>query len=91
MGCGQKAVHEDEEEWDDFKAQHLIGMMRWGVYSKEATYAKQGASLPAGLMGDLLIRYVALMLDRDEQSAFKAAEAKERAEYERLHKKYGNN
>lgn len=88
MSSGQKAVYEDGEDWNDLQKAYGISGQKWQLYSREHDYAKQGIKL--GFKQGYLIDFVILCLKRDKQKEQESAEAKERAEYERLHRKYGN-
>jgi hypothetical protein len=54
MGCGQKAWHDDEEDWDFLKRTHNIEDVRWDVYSTEASIAKEMVNSNPLLKGPLL-------------------------------------
>lgn len=57
MGCGQKAVAEDEDAWDALQNKARInGLQHWSCYSREAALAKTGYN--EGYVGELLMKYV---------------------------------
>lgn len=57
MGCGQKKVAEDEDDWDAFQRAHSIEKMPWKVYSRQSHWAEEGYAKFA-FQGDVLIKYV---------------------------------
>lgn len=65
MGCGQKAVAEDEDEWEDFKKDVGVSRTNWQVYSREATFAKEGWR-SYQFDGTLLEKYVNLCMEFDK-------------------------
>lgn len=63
MGCGQKAVADDEDDWDTLCK--LAGIdVAWDCYSPQARYAKKGFH-KLGLKHSFLKRYVELMYQVD--------------------------
>lgn len=65
MGCGQKAVAEDEDNWYDFKKDLQITRTDWKVYSKEETFAREGWESHQ-FTGILLEKYVGLCMEFDK-------------------------
>lgn len=81
MGCGQKAVADDEDDWYDFK--HKVGLVDtpWKVYSREASAARllHSKLKSKGLLLKLdVLQFLAqedlLNLHAQERQAFIAAE-----------------
>lgn len=58
MGCGQKAVAEDEDAWDDFQTEHNL-RAGWDVYSPQARFARDGWKA-YNFTGVLLEKFVAI-------------------------------
>lgn len=61
MGCGQKAVADDGDEWDEFKNEHGL-RNSWVVYSEEAEFARDGWKA-YNLTGVLLEKFVAIRME----------------------------
>jgi hypothetical protein len=64
MGCGQKAIAEDEDEWDDFKQKAGVLNTTWKVYSREAHLAKVGYK-DHRFSASVLEKFVAISVELD--------------------------
>lgn len=87
MGCGRKAVADDEDDWYDFKFKANIEDVKWDCYSLSADYSKVGYNQHK-FKGDILKEFVALMNNRDTLVKAEKAEQKERELYEKLKAKF---
>jgi hypothetical protein len=87
MGCGQKAVADDEDDWDSLCKEANIKVL-WDCYSNKARYARDGYT-KFKLKGVNLVRYVELMVEVQLLVADQRKEDDERAFLEVLRKKYG--
>lgn len=87
MGCGQKAVAEDEDEWDSLCKEARISV-NWDCYSRKASLARKGYTKHK-LKGVHLMNYVGLMTTIDLLIEDQRKEDDERAFLEVLKKKYG--
>lgn len=87
MGCGQKAVHDDEDDWYAFKFKANIEDVKWDCYSTNANYSKFGYNQHK-FKGTLLKDFVTLMNNRDTLVQLEKIEQKERELYEKLKAKF---
>lgn len=73
MGCGQKAVSDDEDDWDDLKRKAGIQEVSWQVYSFEAGKAKEiftkSKNKTTGLKLKLLVNHAKELRNLEVQQA----------------------
>ena len=86
MGCGQKAVAEDEDDWDILCREARISVL-WDCYSNKARHASMGFR-KMNLKGPRLLKYVELMMMVDDLLADQRVEEDALKVLSRLKKKY---
>jgi hypothetical protein len=88
MGSVMSAIRDDEEDWDIFKKQaELPFSVKWGVYSREADYARQVYNKDK-VTGNHLVEIVELMLAIDGVREAFRQDRQEYREYLALREKF---
>lgn len=86
MGCGQKAVADDEDDWDSLCKLAEI-RVNWDCYSVKARHAETGFR-KLNLKNSKLLKYVDLMVAVDALYKEQQVEDNERQMLASLKKKY---
>lgn len=85
MGCGQKAVSDDEDNWEFLVKKHKLPG-NWGLYSREHRHAVLLSN--QGFEGRRLKLMVKHRLEHEDLKLKHEKELKELAELEYLENKY---